>query len=54
MILLEKGKVAQTSKSSNGKDVILKISDGKTSLGKITIKDAADSDINVYDDEKNC
>ena len=52
VILLEKGKVAQTSKSSNGKDVILKISDGKTSLGKITIKNAADSDINVYDDEK--
>lgn len=52
VILLEKGKVAQSLKSSNGKDVILKISDGNTSLGKITIKNAADSDINVYDDEK--
>ena len=52
VILLEKGKVTQSSKSSNGKDVILKISDGNTSLGKITIKNAANSDINVYDDEK--
>ena len=52
VILLEKGKVTKSSKSSNGKDVILKISDGNTSLGKITIKNVADNDINIYDDEK--
>ena len=52
VIILSAGKVSESLESSNGKDVILKISDGNLNLGTITVKNTCGNFITVYDEEK--
>ena len=51
VIVLASGKVSESMTSDDGKDVILKIADDSDDLGTITVKDAAEKILTIYDED---
>lgn len=52
-ISLNKGRIAETIKSADNDDVILRIADGNTNLGTITVKNAKNTHLTIYNESQN-